>query len=269
MNFLGRLVLIFSIAVTGSLAVAAAATAAGSASGGGGGGAVTDSLASAWATTAGSGGVGGKGGKGGPLGPGDYTFTDTAASATFGAPTAKGGPPQFFIQVDRNVSTFQPDPGPNRADRSLNGVTKGTTVTLQVSTPTLSGFGCFSILPSDFTVSKDLQKAALHTTLSTPCTGGKGGGGLPASIRLDVTWTGSDVVGTTRNTNHFECAGYTFDSNFAAQNAGVMASGSVSLKSVSLWAQSPADAATLISSEVHTHISGVEPAVCAALQLSA
>src|ERR1700674_1609427 len=130
MTLLRRLVLIVSIVVSGSLALAVAATAAGSAGGGG---------------------------KGGGLGPGEYTFTDTSASAIFGAPTAKGGTPQIVISVDRNVSSFQPDEG-------QDSVTKATTVTLQVNTPAITGFGCFTIEPSNFTVSKDLQKAALHTT---------------------------------------------------------------------------------------------------------
>jgi hypothetical protein len=235
MTLVRRVVLIVSILVTGSLALAVAATAAG-----------TSPSA---------------GGKGGSLGPGEYMFTDTSASATFGAPTAKGGLPQFLIHVDRNVSVFQPDEGQDTT-------TRGTTVTLQVSTPAISGFGCFIIDPSNFVASKDLQKAELHTTLNTPCPG-KGGGGLPASIKLDVTWAGNGVVGTSRNKNSFECAGYTLSSDFVARAAGVAASGSVTLESVSLWPQGPADSANLQTSETHTHISGLEQAACFALQFSA
>ena len=234
MTLLRRLVLIVSIVVSGSLALAVAATAAG----------------------------GGTGGKGGALGPGEYTFTDTSASATFGAPTAKGGIPQFLISVDRNVSSFQPDEG-------QDSVTKATTVTLQVNTATITGFGCFTIDPSNFTVSKDLQKAALHTTLSTPCPGKSGGSGLPASIRLDITWAGNGVVATSRNTNNFECAGYALNTNFLAHAAGTTASGSVTLGSVSLWQLGPADASTLQSTETHSRISGVEQAACFTLQFSA
>jgi hypothetical protein len=237
MTLLRRLVLIVSIVVSGSLALALAATAAG--------------------------GTGtGTGGKGGPLGPGQYTFTDASASATFGAPTAKGGIPQFLISVNRNVSSFQPDEG-------QDSVTKGTTVTLQITTPAITGFGCFTIDPSNFSVSKDLQTAALHATLSTPCPGKPSGSGLPASIRLDVTWAGNGVVGTSRNTNNFECADYALSTNFVAHAAGNTASGSVTLQSVSLWPQGPADASTLQSSETRTHITGVEQAACFALQFAA
>ena len=238
MTLLRRLVLIVSIVVSGSLALALAATAAGSA------GPVP----------------GGKGG--GPLGPGHYTFTDTSASATFGAPTATGGIPQFLISVNRNVSSFQPDEG-------QGSVTKGTTVTLQITTPAITGFGCFTIDPSNFTVSKDLQSAALHTTLSTPCPGKPGGSGLPASITLDVTWAGNGVVGTSRNNNNFECVDYATSTNFVAHAAGNTASGSVTLPSVALLPQGPADASTLSSSETRTHISGVEEPACFALQFAA
>jgi hypothetical protein len=237
MTLLRRLVLIVSIVVSGLLALTLAATAAGT------GGGVT-------------------GGKGGPLGPGDYTFTDTSASATFGAPTAKGGIPQFLISVDRNVSSFHPDGG-------QPSVTKGTTVTLQVTTPAVTGFGCFTIDPSNFTVSQDLQTAALHTTLSTPCPGKPSGSGLPASITLDITWAGNGVVGTSRNANNFECADYATSTNFVAHAAGNTASGSVTLQSVVLLSQGPADASTLSSSETHTHLKGVEQPACFALQFAA
>jgi hypothetical protein len=239
MTLLRRLVLIVSIVVSGSLALALAATAAGT-----GAGPVP----------------GGKGG--GPLGPGQYTFTDTSASAIFGAPTNKGGIPQFVISVDRNVSSFHPDEG-------QDSVTKGTTVTLQITTPAITGFGCFTIDPSSFTVSKDLQTAALHTTLSTPCPGKPSGSGLPASIRLDIAWAGNGVVGNSRNSNNFECADYSTSTDFVAHAAGNKASGSVTLQSVSLLPQGPADASTLQSSETHTRISGVEQAACFALQFAA
>ena len=229
---LRRLFFILSIVVTGSLGFAAAATAAGSPGGG----------------------------KGGPLGPGDYAFTDTFASATFGAPPAKGGLPQFFIKVDRNTSSFKPEEGQDSS-------TKDTTVSLQVATTAINGFGCFTINPSDFTVSKDLQRAALHTTLSTPCAAKGGtGGGLPDSIRLDITWAGNGVVATTRDKNSFTCAGYALDRNAVDTNAAITAAGAVSLKSVSLWPQSAADSATLSSSDIRMHINGVEKDACLALQ---
>jgi hypothetical protein len=236
MTIVRRLVLIISIVVTGSLALGAAATAAGTGTGGG---------------------------KGGPLGPGEYRFTDTSAMAAFGTSSPTGGPPAVLINVDRNVSTFQPDEG-------QDSVTKATTVSLQVATPALSGFGCFTIDPSEFTVSEDMQTASLHTTLSAPCAGPKGGANtLPRGIQLDVTWAGNGVLGTSRHNDSFECADYQITSNFVAHAAGVAASGSVTLGSTSVSPQAPANAATLQSSQVRTHVIGVEKPACFAVQFSA
>jgi len=253
MTLVRRLVLIVSIMVTGSLALAAAATAA----------APLGTTAAAAHLGAPAAAPAPGGGKGGPLGPGEYTFTDTSASAIFGTPTPKGSIPQFIISVDRNVSSFRPDGGPN-------SVTKGTAVTIQISTPAINGYGCFSIDPSDFTVSKDQQQAALHTTLSVPCTGPKGGGfGLPPSIKVDLTWTGNGVLSTSRHSDNFECAGYSTSTDFLAHGAGVTASGSVTANSNTLLPQSPADSSNLQSTQTNTQISGVEKPACFALQFSA
>jgi hypothetical protein len=223
-----RLFLIGSIAVTGSLALAAAVTAAG-----GGGG----------------------------LPPGNYTFTHTLALAQFGPSVSPNLAPQFVIQVDRNHSEFRPITGPH-------SVTDATTVTIQISTATINGSGCFTIPASDFTVSSDLQSAALHSTLTTPCPSG-GGGGLPDSIRLDVTWSGTGIVGITRDANSFDCAGGTINRVLFGRAAGVTASGAVSAPSTgTLLALSPADQGTdLRATNTHMNITGAQLASCAGLQV--
>jgi hypothetical protein len=243
MTLFRRLFLIVSIVVTGSLALAAAAAAAG-----GGGG----------------------------LGAGSYTFTHTLALAQFGPSVAPNLAPQFMIQVDRNHSDFRPNAGPHV-------VTDATTVTIQISTDAISGTGCFNIPASDFTVSNDLQSAALHTTLSTPCAGavagstgargfaalaGGGGGGLPDSIRLDVTWNGNGIVGTTRDANNFQCAGSTINRTLVGRAASVSASGSVSAPSTgTMLPMGPADQGTdLRASVTYMNITGVQLDVCTSLQ---
>jgi hypothetical protein len=245
MTLFRRLFLIGSIVVTGSLALAAAATAAG-----GGGG----------------------------LGPGGYTFTHTLALAQFGPSVTPNLAPQFMIQVDRNHSDFRPISGPHV-------VTDATTVTIQISTPDISGTGCFTIPASDFTVSSDLQRAALHTTLTTPCPspvaaargargfaalagGGGGGGGLPDSIRLDVAWSGNGIVGTTRDANNFQCAGSTINKTLIGRAASVTATGAISSPSTgTLLPASPADQGTdLRASDTHMNITGVQLDVCTSLQ---
>jgi hypothetical protein len=246
MTLLRRLLLIVSIVVTGSLALAAAAAAAGGGSG---------------------------------LGAGSYTFTHTLALAQFGEPVTPNLAPQFMIQVDRNHSDFRPNAGPHV-------VTDATTVTIQISTAAISGTGCFSIPASDFTVSSDLQSAALHTTLTTPCdgavagstgargfaalAGGGGGGGLPDSIRLDVTWSGNGIVGTTRDANSFQCAGSSINKTLVGRAASVSAFGSVFAPSTdTLLPMGPADQGTdLRDSVTHMSITGVQLDVCSSLQSS-
>src|ERR1700704_2942130 len=123
-----RLALVFSIAICGSVALAAAASAAG-----------------------------------GGLGPGKYSFTSSAANALFGA-GAKGGPPAptFSVSVNRGLNSFQP-----MHPKGPRTVFESTMVFVNEFDATgAGGSGCFVIPESDFTVAKDLQSAALHTTLT-------------------------------------------------------------------------------------------------------
>ncbi len=238
MTLFRRLFLVISIVMTGSLALAAAAVAAG-----GGGG----------------------------LTAGNYTFNDTSALAQFGAPVKPNLAPQFMISVDRNHSDFRPDSGPHV-------VTNTTTVSIQISTAAISGFGCFTIRASDFTTGTGLQSAELHTTLTTPCSFAVakaaaaqqgfplagGGGGLPASIRLDVVWTGNGVVGTTRDVTTSQCLGFTVNKLLNARSAAVTAVGSISAPSTgTLLPSSPADQGkSLQRSEVFMNITGAQKDAC-------
>src|SRR6202521_6157411 len=129
---------------------------------------------------------------GGGFGPGVYAFKNKGATAAFG--TLKGGPPSqgFSVSVDQGLNSFRPrDPNGPRT------VVNNTIVNLSLF---------------DFSISKDLQPARVHTTLTAdevcpgsgaPVTGknaaipsGSGGGGtaLPLPISLDMTWAGLGVT---------------------------------------------------------------------------
>jgi hypothetical protein len=183
-------------------------------------------------------------GGGGGLGPGVYTFANKEASATFG--TLRGGPPGqqgFSVIVDQGLNSFRPkDPkGPRTV---MNSTIVNLTVFDDAGNFT---FGCFVINPSDFTISKDLQTARVHTTLTAdevcpgsgaPVTGqsgvnpfsgdGGGGAGLPLPISLGVTWTGLGVTSTGTDRSTFDCLDYSaqFNSLFNSSNAN--ASGTIS-----------------------------------------
>jgi hypothetical protein len=242
MTVLRRLALVISIVFCGSLALAGAAVAA--ASGGGG------------------------------LGPGVYAFANKSASATFG--TLKGGPPGqqgFSVNVDQGLNSFRPkDPEGPRT------VMDSTIVSL--STFDEAGnltFGCFVINPSDFTVSKNLQKARVHTTLTAaelcpgfgaPVTGkssvspvapvGGGGAGLPLPISLDVTWTGLGVTSTATDRSTFECLDNStqFSSLFHSSNAN--ASGTMSAINGSF----DTSLGVVSSSDTHATVKGVAQPAC-------
>ena len=203
-----RLALVFSIAICGSLALAAAASAAG-----------------------------------GGLGPGKYTFTSSAANAFFGA-GAKGGPPAptFSVSVNQGLNSFQPihPKGPRT-------VFESTTVYItEFDTTGAGGSGCFIIPKGDFTVAKNLQSAALHTTLTAaescpgyaspvaagknvaPYAGGGGGAGLVLPIKLDVSWTGSGVVSTYQDQSTFQCLDYNEEGTSSRRDSTGSAAGTIS-----------------------------------------
>jgi hypothetical protein len=240
MILLKKLALVVSIVFGGSLVLAAAAFAAAS-------------------------------GGGGDLGPGSYAFTSKDASAYFG--TLKGGPPgqSFMVSVDQGLNSFRPkDPKGPRT------VMNSTMVTLILFDDVgNSTYGCFIINPADFTASKDLQSASVHTTLTTdevcpgfgtPVTGtasagpfafGGGGTGLSLPISLDVTWTGLGVTSTGSDRNTFQCLDYStqFISTYNASNAN--AAGTMSAIAGSFSTQS----AVVSSSAEHATIKGaIQPA---------
>ncbi len=214
-------------------------------------------------------------GGGGGLGPGAYTFTDKEAYAAFGTP--KGGPASqqgFSVIVDRGLNSFRP-----KAPKGPRTVMNSTIVSLDIFDDAgTAAFGCFIVNPADFSVSKDLQTARLHTTLTAdevcpgfgspvtgtkgaaPLAGGGGGGGvgLPLPITLDIEWTGLGVTtsGTDRSTT--QCLDYStkFNSTYRSSNAN--AAGTISAMAGSFATPQ----AAVISSDVKATIKGTPQPAC-------
>jgi hypothetical protein len=236
MSVLKRLALVVSIALGGSLAIAAVAIAAG-----------------------------------GGLAPGDYVFTSASANAQFG--TGKGAPPGqpgISVFVNRGLNSFQPE-----HPKGPKTVTNSTMVQLSVFTSTGGIGGCWVINPSDFTVSKDLQSAALHTTLTAdnmcpgpgaPVTGksdvvpfaGGGEGGLSLPITLDVKWSGLGVTSVERDRGSFKCLNYSADSTNVLHSSNASASAIVS----GLSGTFASDLAGVSSTDSHIDINGTPPPAC-------
>jgi hypothetical protein len=180
---------------------------------------------------------------GGGFGPGVYAFKNKGATAAFG--TLKGGPPSqgFSVSVDQGLNSFRPR-DPNGPRTVVNSTIVNLSLFDDFGNVT---FGCFIINPSDFSISKDLQAARVHTTLTAgevcpgsgaPVTGksgaipfsvsGGGGTALPLPISLDMTWTGLGVTSSSTDRTTYQCLDYNtqFTSVFKSSNAN--ASGTMS-----------------------------------------
>lgn len=199
-----RLILAFSIFVTGSLALAAAGIAAG-----------------------------------GGLGPGNYNFTSRNADAFFGM-GGKGGPggPSWQLSVSQGLNSFKPThPGGPAI------VMQSTVVNVsEFDGLGNGGFGCFVVPDSSFSVHSDLS-ASLQATLTAdeecggyvgPIDGGKGGvdaggsGGLVLPIAVDVTWSTTGAVNDYSNVFQFRCLTYGEAGSSKFSSVSSAATGSIS-----------------------------------------
>jgi hypothetical protein len=226
-----RLVLVFSILLCGSLALAAAAAAAGG------------------------------------MGPGKYTFHSSAANAFFGM-GKKGGPPapSFSVNVSQGLNSFKPTHpnGPRVVfDSTMVFVTEFDALGN-------GGYGCFIVPDANFTVGREVSGAALHTKLTadeacpgygTPVGGSKdalfpgGNGGLVLPITVDVTWGSNGAVTTFKQSFTLECESYSEDGSSTNQSTGASASGSIS----ALNGQFTSDIADVISTDGQLDIRGTPP----------
>jgi hypothetical protein len=193
MTVLRRLALAASIVLCALLAVTAAGSAAGVATASGGKG-------------------------GGPLPPGEYRFQTTSANAHLLGPSGSS----VDIFASRNLSVFAPDAGPR-------SVTDETDVFVQVTTGSSFAGGCFIVPTSEFSVSKDLRTATLHTKLTsaTPGCGGPPGSTVPLPLTLDVTWKGNGVVSTGSDQNSSKCQNFKSDSETKSLDGNAVATATV------------------------------------------
>ncbi|MEA2628021.1 MAG: hypothetical protein QOJ10_481 [Chloroflexota bacterium] len=212
-------------------------------------------------------------GPGGGLGPGAYSFTSKDVNATFG--TLRGGPPSqgFSVSVDQGLNSFRPkDPKGPRT------VMTGTIVSLTLFDDAGNySYGCFTINPSDFTVSKDLQTARVHTTLTADeicpgfgaplagqtgvspfAAGGGGGTDLPLPIVLDVTWSGLGVTSTGTDRNTFQCLDYSTQFSTIYHSSNASASGTMS----AITGTSGTSLAVVSSSATTATVKGTPQSTC-------
>ena len=233
-----RLVLVISIVVSGSLALAAAVLAAGS----------------------------------GGLPPGQTLFSEMSANAFFGG---KGGPPEgFSVFVNQGLNSFEPEDSTGSAfvthttmvqlsvstassygyacyvipdtdfvvSRNLQSATLSTTLTTAnlckgYGAPAVAKTGAAPLSPNGITAA---------------------GGGLPPSITLNVAWTGTGVSSALRAQQTFTCLDYTTDFSLTARAAAANATGSISMLTGSFTSPS----AVVGSSDGTIDVSGIRSSSC-------
>lgn len=179
------------------------------------------------------GSVGAAGGFG--TGPGKFTFTDTAAFASFFDPSNSSS---VFVSAEHNTFMFRP-----RAGGSLQ-IQEMTVLNVTQFVPNLANPGgpplvsnsvCLVIPDSAFVVSSDLQMATLNAVdQSTLCPGflvpvtgavtdagkgGGGGGGFTLPLTVTGSWTGTGLVGVSENQGTFRCGGFVSSTHNHDQSA--------------------------------------------------
>lgn len=176
----------------------------------------------------------------GGLGPGKYSFQNTAANAFFGM-GKKGGPPapSWSVFVSHGLNSFKSGGG----ERYVANDTVAFVTEFDANGG--GGYGCFVIPDGDFVVAKDLGSASLHTTLTTDeeCggyggpvgggkdavyPGGKGGGGLTLPLSVDVSWSAAGAITTNINSFRTQCLNFNEDATSTVDSTAAGASGSIS-----------------------------------------
>jgi hypothetical protein len=198
-------------------------------------------------------GPGGKGAGRGPLPAGKYHFVNEIAVFSVFTPS---GP--ISISVNRGTNTSHPVGAPS---------TTTTETDVNVFDPSSPfPFICFVLdttPPNLFTFSSGLQSAVLHakTTASTKTCGPPGGPPPPPlpSLTVDVSWSGTGPIATTHDRSHFACL--TFSQ--ATTSLGAINNANATATVPELFTGPlTASFANLVSSDVRTHVKGVDPDPC-------
>lgn len=230
--FVRRLVLAFSIFITGSLALAAAGIAAG-----------------------------------GGLGPGNYSFKSTSADAFFGMGKGLKGGPSWSVIVSQGFNSFSNPGGPRIVSKStVVEVTEFDASGIGGFGCFVVPDSDF-VVNRDMSASlhTTLTSAEACYGAPTPIDGGKdgpiGGGGadgLPASLTIDVTWSPAGAVDNYMNVFQFKCLNYNEDGVGSDDHVRAAATGSISALTGSFVTFS----ADVNSGSGHLNIHNVLPDAC-------
>jgi hypothetical protein len=194
------------------------------------------------------GGVGGKGAGRPTPAAGNYHTTFQSANASA---TSSDGSTSLGLFVGANSSASNPHSGPSTSSSEtdlqfnlFNFFTGG------------SG-GCFKINSSDFALSA--TTASLHTSLTAATPACSGFNTLSQDpFPIDITWTGTSPVATSRTTSQYSCLGYHFQTS-TVEVVDSVADATISMPGLSTVVQ---NAGTIGSIDTRTHADGTAAAGC-------
>ena len=175
-------------------------------------------------------------------------YHNTSMSAGFFASTSSGN---ISIDVGDIASVAMPQGGTATTTRT-------TRVSIAAFGGSVFGQGCYDVASSDFAFS--IVGATLHTTI-TDTTGTCGGPQptLPTPFSLDMTWTGTGPISTSRNGSQLSCGGYGLESTLATT---INSAGVVGTLSPIFTDQLTATDQLLRSDDEVLHAHGVSPDAC-------
>ena len=228
---LRRLVMVFAIVFTGSLALAAAAVAAGG------------------------------------LGPGKYTFDSSSANAFFGM-GKKGGPPSpsWSVSVNHGLNSFKPKDRPHIVNNSTivyvtewDATGNGGFGCFVVPDSDFMVARDLSSAALHATLTADEACPGF----ATPVGGSKsafagGNSGLVLPITVDVTWTATGAVTTYDDSFSLQCLRYNESGSSSNQSTGANATGAISV----LPGQFAGEFGDVNTTQGKLDIKGVPPSAC-------
>lgn len=183
--------------------------------------------------------------------PGNYTFNDTSAFASYQItpPGPTGGGDFVFLGVDRGLQTFRPRGADENESQVITQAGTMLNLSASISSTNIFEFGCWIIPDAAFAVTDKLHSASLavRITEQTPLCpgtptgpaaaigkgvigGGGGGGGatFPLPLRVNASWAWKGLVGSSQDAMSFKCGVLSVKSDSSRKSAVSTSTGAVS-----------------------------------------
>jgi hypothetical protein len=183
--------------------------------------------------------------------PGNYTFNDTSAFASYeiSPPGPTGGGDLVFLSVDRGLQTFRPREGDTNGSQVITQAGTVLSLSASISSTNTFEFGCWIIPDAAFAVSDKLHSASLAVRITdqtplcpgkptgpatalgkgvAPAGGGGGGAAFPLPLDVNAGWTWKGLIGRSHDVMSFKCGDLSVKSDSSRENAMSTSTGTVS-----------------------------------------